>query len=79
MAKPKKKLNSKTLLLDNGCIFSLNKNFIVLCQKGQGKKIDVININFLKQKYMEQCTYEIYITFICQLEALFYLFVVAQH
>jgi hypothetical protein len=32
--KPKEKLNSITLLLFNGCILSLNKNSIALCQKG---------------------------------------------
>jgi len=34
MAKPKEKLDSKILLLFNGCILSLNKDFIALCQKG---------------------------------------------
>ena len=48
MAKLKEKLNSTTLLLFNGCILSLNKDSIALRQKGQGKKIDVININSLK-------------------------------
>src|SRR6266550_1113669 len=43
MAKPKEKLNSITPLLFNGYILSLNKDFITLCQKGQGKKINVIN------------------------------------
>jgi hypothetical protein len=51
--KLKKKFNLITLLLFNGCIFSLNKNLIALHQKGQGKKINIININSLKQGYME--------------------------
>ena len=45
IAKLKEKLNLTTLLLFNGCIFSLNKDFIALRQKGQGKKINIININ----------------------------------
>jgi len=53
MAKPKEKLNLKTLLLFNRCILSLNKNSIALHQKSQDKKIDVININSPKQRYME--------------------------
>jgi hypothetical protein len=71
IVKLKEKLNLTTLLLFNGCILSLNKNFIALCQKGQGKKINVININFLKQGYIEQYTYKAYITFIYQLKASF--------
>ena len=53
MAKPKEKLNLITPLFFNGCILSLNEDFIALCQKGQGKKIDVINVNSLKQGYVE--------------------------
>jgi hypothetical protein len=48
IAKPKEKLNSTTLLLFNKCILSLNKNSIALYQKGQGKKINIINVNSLK-------------------------------
>jgi hypothetical protein len=33
IVKPKEKLNSITLLLFNGCILSLNKDFIALYQK----------------------------------------------
>ncbi len=53
IAKPKEKLNLTTLLLFNGYILSLNKNSIALCQKGQDKKINIININSLKQGYIE--------------------------
>jgi len=53
MVKLKEKLNLITLLFFNGCIFSLNEDSIALCQKGQGKKINVININSLKLGYME--------------------------
>jgi hypothetical protein len=34
IVKPKEKLNLTTLLLFNGCIISLNKGSIALCQKG---------------------------------------------
>ena len=53
MVKPKEKLNLTTLLLFNRCIFSLNEDSIALHQKGQDKKINIININFSKQGYME--------------------------
>ena len=59
--KPKKKFNLITLLFFNGYILSLNKDFIALYQKGQGKKINIININSLKQGYVEQYTYRVYI------------------
>ena len=65
MAKPKEKLSLITLLLFNGCILSLNKDFIALRQKGQGKKIDVINVNSPKQGYVEQRACRIYIASIC--------------
>src|SRR6266581_3787401 len=77
MAKPKEKLNLTTPLLFNGCILSLNKDFITLRQKGQGKKIDIININSLKQGYVEQRAREAYIASIYQPKALFNLFIAA--
>jgi hypothetical protein len=46
--KAKEKLNLTTLLLFNRYILSLNKDSITLYQKGQSKKINVININSLK-------------------------------
>ena len=53
MAKLKEKLKLIILLLFNRCILSLNEDFIALRQKGQGKKINVINVNSLKQGYIE--------------------------
>ena len=79
MVKPKEKLNLTTPLLFNGCILSLNKDSIALRQKGQGKKINVINVNSLKQGYMEQCACGAYVASICQPEASFNFFVAAQH
>jgi hypothetical protein len=46
--KLKEKLNLTTLLLFNGYILSLNKDSITSYQKGQDKKINIININSLK-------------------------------
>ena len=48
IAKPKEKLNLTILLFFNGYILSLNKDSITLHQKGQSKKIKIININSLK-------------------------------
>jgi len=79
MAKPKEKLNSTTPLLFNGCILSLNEDSIALRQKGQGKKIDVINVNSPKQGYVEQRARGAYVASICQPEASFDLSVAAQH
>ena len=53
IAKLKEKFNLTTLLFFNGYILSLNKDFIVLRQKGQDKKINVVNITSLKQGYIE--------------------------
>ena len=53
IAKPKEKLNLTIPLFFNGCILSLNKDSIALHQKGQGKRINIININSLKQGYVE--------------------------
>jgi len=62
IAKLKEKLNLTTLLLFNRCILSLNKDSIALSQKGQSKKINVINVNSLKQGYVEQRACGAYIT-----------------
>jgi len=77
IAKLKKKLSLTTLLLFNGCILSLNKDSIALRQKGQGKKIDIINANSLKQGYIEQRAYRAYIASIYQPKALFNLSIAA--
>src|SRR6266568_2699553 len=79
MAKPKEKLNSTTPLLFNGYILSPNKDSITLHQKGQGKKINIINVNSPKQGYVEQHAHGAYIASICQPEASFDFFVAAQH
>ena len=77
MAKPKEKLNLITPLLFNGCILSLNEDSIALRQKGQGKKIDVINVNSLKQGYVEQRACGAYVASIYQPKAFFNLSITA--
>ena len=71
MAKPKEKLGSTAPLFFNGCILSLNEDSIALRQKGQGKKIDIVNVNSLKQGYVEQRARGAYVASICQPEASF--------
>jgi len=61
IAKLKEKLSLIIPLLFNRYILSLNKDSITLRQKGQGKKINIINANSLKQGYMEQRAYRAYI------------------
>ena len=53
MAKPKEKLNLIALLLFNKCILSLNKDFIALRQKNKKIKNKIVNVNSLKQRYVE--------------------------
>src|ERR1700721_3447884 len=47
IAKPKEKLTSDTLLLFNSYILSLEGKNIHLRQKGQGKKIQLVDSNLL--------------------------------
>ena len=77
IAKLKKKLSLTILLLFNRYILSLNKDSIALHQKGQGKKINIININSPKQGYVEQHAYRAYIASIYQPKASFNLSVTA--
>jgi hypothetical protein len=79
IAKPKEKLSLATPLLFNGCIISLNGDSITLRQKGQGKKINVVDVDSPKQSYVEQRARGAYIASICQPEASFDLSVAAQH
>ena len=79
LAKPKEKLDSTTPLIFNGCILSLNEGVISLQQKGQGKKIDVVDEKEPQPKYREQRARAAYLASICQPEASFDLSVAAQH
>jgi hypothetical protein len=73
MAKLKEKLNLTTLLLFNGYILSLNKDSIALHQKGQGKKINIININSPKDMWSNVLTKLILLLFINLRLSLIYL------
>ena len=55
LAKSKEKLTSDALLIFNGCILIQESNIVLLRQKDQGKKIQLIDINAMdfKQRYVE--------------------------
>ena len=65
LVKPKEKLDLTTPLLFNRCIISIDKGSIALRQKDQGKKINVVDIESLKQGYVEQRAHGAYVAFIC--------------
>jgi hypothetical protein len=65
MAKPKEKLDLTTPLLFNRYILSLDGDSIALRPKGQGKKINVVNVDSLTQGYVEQRPRRAYVAFIC--------------
>ncbi len=70
-AKPKETLTKAKPLQFNGCILSLaNDNAIYLSQKGQGAKIQPIDVNTTdyRQSYVQQRARGAYIASICQPE-----------
>ena len=79
-AKPKNRLSEDVPLEFNGCTLTLRGNNILLTQKGQGAKIEVVDLKATDraQKYMEQRARGAYIASICQLEASFDLSAAAQ-
>jgi hypothetical protein len=79
-AKPKDRLSKDVPLEFNGCTLTLRGNDILLTQKGQGAKIEVIDLKAADraQKYMEQRARGAYIASICQPEASFDLSAAAQ-
>jgi hypothetical protein len=80
-AKPKETLSTAKPLQFNGCILSLDSGIIELTQKGQGTKIELIDLKSAdrKQAYVQQRARGAYIASICQPEAAFDLSVAAQH
>jgi hypothetical protein len=80
-AKPKQLLNADEPLIFNGGIVALAGHAITLRQKGQAKKLRLVDINALeaKQQYVEQRARGAYIASICQPEACFDLSSAAQH
>ena len=73
LVKLKEKLTSDTPLIFNDCVLTQKGNIVLLRQKDQGKKIQLIDINAMdfKQRYVEQRARGVYITSICQSEAVF--------
>ncbi|EDU43145.1 predicted protein [Pyrenophora tritici-repentis Pt-1C-BFP] len=79
-AKPKERLSKEVSLEFNGCTLTLRGDTILLTQKGQGAKIEIIDPKAANraQKYMEQRARGAYIASICQPEASFDLSAAAQ-
>ena len=80
-AKPKEVLEVDKPLIFNGGIVSLDGDCLILRQKGQGKRLEVIDakVPTAKQQYVEQRARGAYIASICQPEACFDLSSAAQH
>jgi hypothetical protein len=80
-AKPKQTLTADEPLLFNGGIISLDGDTITLRQKGQAKRLRLVNASSpdAKQQYVEQRARGAYIASICQPEACFDLLSAAQH
>jgi hypothetical protein len=81
MAKPKEKLMPENPLSFNSYILSQDDVNMLLIQKGQGKKIKIIDANLpdFRQSYVKQRARGAYIALLCQPEAAFDLLVAAQH
>lgn len=79
-AKPKDRLSEEIPLEFNGCTLTLREDTILLTQKGQGTKIETMDLRAVDraQKYMEQRARGAYIASICQPEASFDLSAAAQ-
>ena len=79
-AKPKERLSKELPLEFNGCTLTLRGDTILLTQKGQGTKIETIELKAADraQSYMEQRARGAYIASICQPEASFDLSAAAQ-
>jgi hypothetical protein len=80
-AKPKQLLSADEPLVFNGGIVALASHAITLRQKGQAKKLRLVDISApeAKQQYVEQRARGAYIASICQPEACFDLSSAAQH
>ena len=80
LAKPKERLTPDTPLIFNGCILTRRGDKLMLRQKEQGKKIQLIDADSpdFKHRYVEQRARGAYIATICQPEAAFDLSVAAQ-
>ena len=74
-------MTSDAPLIFNGCVLTQEGNVVLLRQKDQGKKIQLIDINAMDftQRYVEQRARGAYIASICQSEAVFDLSVATQY
>jgi hypothetical protein len=66
-AKSKQRLITDKPLVFNGGIIILDGNMVILRQKGQAKRLQLVDANALdaKQQYVKQRTRDVYITSIC--------------
>ena len=80
-AKPKQKLDPATALMFNGCSLTIQDGVLTIRQKGQGDKINIIDLSDASgtKQYVEQRARGAYIASICQPEASFDLSIAAQH
>jgi len=80
-AKPKDLLEADKPLIFNGGIVERKGNALVLRQKGQGRRLELIDVKSpnARQQYVEQRARGAYIASICQPEACFDLSSAAQH
>lgn len=79
-AKPKKKLNSDSQIIFNGCTLTQEADIVILRQKEQAKKIKLITDGpDSKRMFVEQRARGAYIASICQPEATFDLSMAAQY
>ena len=81
LAKPAEKLAPDKPLLFNGGILSVDGDDLLLTQKGQGKRLELIDTKSdnAQQTYLEQRARGAYIGSICQPEAAFDCSAAAQH
>ena len=72
-AKPKEQLTAVNPLIFNGCVLTKEGNDLIMRQKEQGKKINLIDLNTFdfKEQYIQQRARGAYIASICQPEASF--------
>jgi hypothetical protein len=81
LTKPIQVLLPSESITFNGCTLRLDGNDICVSQKGQGARLELIDVNLrdYKKVYVEQRARGAYIAMICQPEAIFDLSVAAQH
>ncbi|KAI0992846.1 hypothetical protein K3495_g15338 [Podosphaera aphanis] len=78
-AKPKEKLLEHNPIIFNGCILHLKNGNVILTQKGQGKKIQLVKLeNNCNKNYIIQRARGAYLASLCQPEAAYDLSIAAQ-